>query len=170
MVTSLDSEIGAADWHVREVFAAFGLAIYESNCLEQGLQILLLTAWSDRALTGRGYTVSLESLSRRTFGQLLLLAKSRPNSDATLIGLLESALETRNRLAHRYFEEHAAAFMFADGQERMRTELHDTAERLQALHSSISLLVRRWGQERGVGEQDYDQAERDLLHEYLQQQ
>jgi hypothetical protein len=163
----MDADLGPEAWLVREVFASFGLAIYQSNCLEHGLATLLATAWNETPITQSQYDELHHDLRAKTFGVLIRRAQAARLADASLVERLGQCLEVRNRLAHRYFEEHAAAFMFPDGQERMRQELHKLADSFQVLHLELSEIVKSWREGRGIVDADFDLATRELTDAYL---
>src|SRR5215469_8330949 len=101
----MPEDISPGDWLTREVFARFGLAIYESQVLENG--IVSLVIWS--GLRDRRYRTYEETeadnseLFRQTQGSVRKILMSRRPDIGHLDDLLIRAVHLRNFLAHQYF-------------------------------------------------------------------
>src|ERR1700761_7090924 len=121
MIEEMDPE----DWHVREVYAKFGVAVYHGQVLEH--EIVNLIVWSgvnDGTYSSYGETQTANvEMFRKTMGSLKRELLSRRVDLAPLEDELIRAVTLRNFLAHSYFRERAAAFMSHDGRERMIAEL-----------------------------------------------
>lgn len=139
--------IAPEEWRIREVFAAFGLAMYQSNCNEQNLKTLLKTAWSDPSTEPATFEEFFAPVAKLTFGRLVGLAKLWDGADEGLLSRLGDAVENRNWLAHHYFAERAVAFNREDGQVEMRAELHSLAAGFRSLQQDLSEVSSEWGQE-----------------------
>lgn len=112
---------------VREVYARFGLAIYQVQVLEHGVvnAIVALTLFKERA----SYSTKeqwWEAVDRRfqqelaqTFGNLLRKLTSMPRVNEALMDRIRAAKEPRDIIAHRFFRLHAEDFMHQAGRRRM---------------------------------------------------
>ena len=90
---------------IREVYAYFGLAMYQAQCLERQLAMILATKYGPgpTRITSREFDALLERLFRRTLGHLVneigaLVEVSEDEKEQ-----LRDALSKRNWLAHHYF-------------------------------------------------------------------
>ena len=121
MVEDTDPE----DWHAREVFAHFGLAMYTAQVLEHG--IINLASWTsihDRTIrTLVDSEADSVKLFRQTMGALKKTLMVRQADISHLDDLLVRTVRLRNFLAHDYFRQRAAAFMTEDGKDQMIEEL-----------------------------------------------
>jgi hypothetical protein len=123
-------EITPEGWHNREVYAKFGLAVYEGQVLEH--EIVNLIIWSGIGLgvyrTREETEAADVELFRKTMGTLKKELLSRRIDLGHLEDELIRAVTLRNFLAHRYFRERAAAFMSEEGRDQMIQELDRAAE------------------------------------------
>jgi hypothetical protein len=163
-----NENISSASWLVREVFASFGAAVYESNCLETALAVLLATAWAVEDVPARAdYDRVLERAETSTLGGLVTQALLSQRVEDSLVLRLQISVERRNRLAHRYFREHSAAFTTSRGQELMLAELQQWAIEFERLHNDLSQVSRRWGRARGIDDKQIAAAEREIMADHL---
>ena len=139
----MPEDISSGDWLTREVFARFGLAIYESQVLEHG--IVNLVVWS--GLRDRRYRTYEETetdnaeLFRQTLGSVRTILVSRRPDIGHLDDLLIRAVRLRNFLAHQYFRQRAAAFMTEAGQNQMIEELDKATAFFGEVDDRIKPLV-----------------------------
>src|SRR5437870_5100015 len=89
----------------KEVFAFFGLAAYHAQVLEQELILfaLILHLSGRTGITQAKVEALFESLSVRTFGQLLREARTLTPIPVDLDDRLTEALRRRNDLTHDFF-------------------------------------------------------------------
>jgi hypothetical protein len=134
---------------VREVFARYGLTMYKSQCLERNM-ISYLALSSLPAVTHR-YAIDdrFAEHQRATFTQLVDRL-SPLLEDAELKNELTALAEVRNRIAHSYFWEMAAALTRSDGCNRMVKDLSLLADRFGLADERLSVGTRRLLQARGV--------------------
>jgi hypothetical protein len=136
-------DIGPEDWHVREVFAHFGAAIYSSGVLEHG--IVNLVIWT--GVRDRRYRVLEETetanteLLRQTMGSVRKILMSRRPDVEHLDDLLIRAVRLRNFLVHQYFRERAAAFMTEDGRHQMIEELDKAKAFFEEVDAKLAPLT-----------------------------
>lgn len=78
-----------------------------------------------------------EDVDRRTFGNLISLLKKSMNIDQAIEGAIDSALEKRNYLIHRFFRTHNFAIHSAEGRAAMADELSDLYEAFSSAHTIL---------------------------------
>ena len=149
----------------REVFARFGLAMYQAQRLERQLAIILATKYGPGPFkVGRTeFDSILENLFSKSFGQLVstitkLSALSQDEGEQ-----LRKALENRNWLAHRYFWERAADFLTESGRDSMINELHETAEQFDRLDELFTGKTVEWANSVGISQEMLNQQLERLL-------
>ena len=143
---------------VKEVFAQFGLAYYMSQVLERGVAILYSFLFGG-VHTPKEFDELLTSRFKDTLGEITLRLE-RAGAPAALIKDLRACLNLRNRLAHRYFWERAAAFVRPDGQLEMVEELGRFRDEFIRVDRAIDDWLRRILATRGF---DLDaEVEKDL--------
>lgn len=158
----LDSE----SYQIREVYAHFGLAMYQAQCLERTLAILMATVYGPgpENITRPQYETLLESYFQKTLGSLIHnLCKTMPIA-ADLESRLSQALNRRNWLAHNYFWERAPEFMRQQGREAMIEELREIADYFAEIDHELDMIVRQWGEKHGITEEVIQQQMGKLLN------
>ena len=164
-----EDDLDDENYQVRELFAQFGLAIYTAQTLEKGLVNVASIAKGndDPRATRNDFDAIFETTNRKTMGAVLLALKPYLARDSELISDLESALLTRNRLAHSFFWEHAADFMTMSGRERMLAELHLATVQFTDLDTRLTPVLDRLLAARGIDQtrkqQLLDEAMAELL-------
>jgi hypothetical protein len=78
-----------------------------------------------------------EDIDRRTFGNLINILKKSMNVDQTIEDAIDSALEKRNYLTHRFFRTHNFAIHSAEGRAKMIEELSDLYEAFSIAHTIL---------------------------------
>jgi hypothetical protein len=141
MIEDIDPE----SWHTRQVFAKFGLALYQGQVLEH--EIVNLIVWSgisagtyrspDEMRTADG------EMFKKTMGTLKTVLLSRRIDLSHLQNDLIKAVDLRNFLAHKYFRERAAAFTTHDGRERMIAELDSAVVFFEQVDADLTPLTRK---------------------------
>lgn len=141
----LGAALGPDSAQIREVYARFGLAVYQANCLERGLAIALSTAFGPgpSKITRAEFRELLEGHFGRTFGTLVRHLE-RVGAGADLIAILRPSLETRNRLIHHYFWEHAVDLTQPAGRDRMIDELQGIADDFDQINAQLDKLATEW--------------------------
>ncbi len=117
---------------VKEVYARYGLAMYQAQCVERSLAILLATEYGPgiQKITRTEYDKLLESLFKKTLGALLTELRKSGVVSLNFESDLSNALKQRNWLAHNYFWERAGHFMTIKGRSMMIEELTKNANEL----------------------------------------
>ncbi|MEP2829688.1 hypothetical protein [Parvibaculum sp.] len=138
-----------------ELYAKFGITAEAAQLFETSLGTVLLAAtglgksWHTVPDPEAGRKV-LQSIEKNTLGQLLRKVRSVVDIDDETIAILESALHTRNRLMHGFYERHNFHIQTDEGRDQMLADLeamHDelfTAWRIVSALESVLLehLVR----------------------------
>lgn len=123
-------EIDPESWHCREVYAKFGLAMYQGQVLEH--EIVNLIVWSG-VNTGtysnrQEFDIANVEMFKKTMGTLKKVLMAHRIDLGYLEDELVKAVRLRNFLAHNYFRERASALMDEDGRDRMIAELDQAVE------------------------------------------
>ena len=158
-------DLDAESHQIREVFAQYGLAMYQAQCVERQLAILLATEYgpSPKTITRTQYDTLLKSHFSRTFGTIVKIVGEAISLPTDLEMRLDEALQHRNMLAHHYFWDRAAAFTSSDGRRTMLRELQSIVAFLEALDEDLTKITLAWAKRNGVTQQDYDRALQDIL-------
>jgi hypothetical protein len=141
MIEDIDPE----SWHVREVYAKFGLAMYRGQVLEH--EIVNLIVWSG-VNTGT-YTNHQEfdtaniEMFRKTMGELKRVLMTRRIDLNQLEDELVKTVRLRNFLAHSYFRERAAAFMSENGRDEMISELDRAVEFFEQVDTQLTSFTNK---------------------------
>lgn len=127
----------ADDDLVRELYARFGLAYYQSECLHRGLCMVL--AWS--ALPSREFITRprVEERLAKAFSLTLgdLAAELEGVLPAELSGEVRKAVDARNFLAHQFWFERAHLMFSVDEVRGLIVELDGYAEMFERLDSRV---------------------------------
>jgi len=139
-----DDGMDDEDYHTREVYANFGLAIYHAQVLEHGVVNLLTFAklFPDPAATRQAYDTAMDHHFSQVFGRLAKEVTPYLGNDAELLTDLKHAVEVRNHLVHRYWRQKIGLTQTARGRNRMIGELRDTIQLFVNVDSRLdSILV-----------------------------
>ena len=134
---------------IRELYARFGLAYCQSECLHRGLCIIL--AWSGLPSRDLITRPRVEERLAQAFSLTLgdVAAKLEGVLPAELVGEVREAVETRNFVAHHFWFERAHLMFSVDNIHQLITELDGYAEMFERLDN----LVAEWSEpmRRGLG-------------------
>ena len=125
---------------IKEVFAYFGLAAYNAQCLERQVAVTLATRYGPdpTRITKRELEAIYDDLFSKTLGQLVREIKELRQLSKDEEKRLTEALEERNRLIHRYFWERATDFMSEAGRASMIQELQEVASLLDTVDAFLT--------------------------------
>jgi len=135
---------------VKEIYARFGLAIYQAQCLEHGLvnALVVLDLIPNERHKAKyrpeweGLVDSfMDSKFELTLGRLIKLLDAVTTVPENLGKNLTSALKLRNYLAHHYFRERSEDFLSAKGRKRMFDELVESHGQLAKADDELSRIV-----------------------------
>lgn len=133
---------------IREVYARFGLAMYQVQVLEHGIvnAIVALTLFKERASysTKERWWEAIDERFQQelgqTFGNLLKRLILIPEVSETLVEHLRAAKEPRDILAHRFFRLHADDFMHGAGRRKMIAWCEDQIITFRKLDDQLEQL------------------------------
>jgi hypothetical protein len=137
---------------IREVYAHFGLAVYQAQVLEHGLANAMLYASiaAGRLPTLTDFDAFLNARFERTLGALVSELKMHVSVVPELAEVLKVALTQRNWLAHRYFRERAETFMSDEGCQAMLAELEAARDLFEAADRMLETTVSDLAVQAGV--------------------
>ena len=129
---------------LEDLYAKFGRAAEMAQVMELEAGNLALAyaliAFDVEDLTNdqKRFLKSLsEDVDRRTFGNLVSLLKKSMDIDQTIEVAIDSALEKRNYLTHRFFRAHNFAIHSAEGRATMADELSDLYDAFSFVHTIL---------------------------------
>ena len=139
----------------KEVLAFFGLASYHAQVLEQ--ELLLFASMLHLSRSTHVRTTSVEALfdqlDSKTFGALLAEARRLTTVPPELEADLREALRCRNRLAHRFFVDHAVDIMSDPGRREMIEELDGFVVLFQQVDQALTRLREPLSERLGISKQ-----------------
>jgi hypothetical protein len=135
---------------IKEVFAHFGRAMYQSQCLE--ISIVAAYLLLDLVPKKRAHIASQEewqtlvnsTVSRQyeqTLGKMIRTLMETGYLPASLKEKLSIALAERNRLAHGYFRARQDEFLSTDGCRQMMVELSVSTMRICEAGESLERML-----------------------------
>lgn len=139
----------------KEPFAFFGLTVYYAQVLEEAtLNLAVVLRLSEVNLISQELFLDLyDSLGRRTFGQLLKVAKSELSLSEEDADFLSKTLERRNMLVHRYFRERAEEFISEVGRQEIKKELQSMLSEFKKADAIVTSLYLPLWEKFGVNEE-----------------
>ena len=134
--------------HIREVYARFGLAMYQAQVLEHGIVNAIVLArmlptirqHKDRAEWVGAFDQAYDTELAKTFGNMLLALEPLA-LPFDLIGRLRAAKLDRDRLAHRFFREHDQNFLNRSGRTQMIVECEGVIEKFAAIDAELDAFM-----------------------------
>ncbi len=158
-------EFDSESKHVQEVFAHFGEALYQAQCLEKHMVVLLQCLYtpSPNEMSRRRRDELFDANLDQTFGALKNEIKSRIDLPAEVDMKLEHATESRNWLAHHYWWDRASELTSFSGRQTMLAELNELTTLFSELDQVFARMVKKWAFQHGLTQKDFD----DSLVEFL---
>ncbi len=144
----------------KETFAHFGLVMYQAQCIEKSLAILVSSVFNGEFLPSseeRREALSRHALSL-TIGKLIARLKKQIPVPVDLEEKLEKARAKRNWLAHEYFWERAGELMTVRGRKKMISELREQSAEFEKIDGVLTSMYIRWGGVVGLKQSDIDEA------------
>jgi hypothetical protein len=140
------------NYHTRDVYANFGLAIYHAQVLEHGVVNLLTLAKlaPDPAATRKAYDITMDHHFAQVFGRLVKEVTSYLGDDAELLTDLKHAVEVRNDLVHRYWRQRIGLTQTARGRNRMISELRDAVQLFMDVDERLTPVTLAYAAVRGI--------------------
>ena len=136
----------------RELFARYGYAMHNAQCLEKQLAIML-------ALADPGFFTEcpqvrgslFDAALSETFGAIWKKLSAVVGKD--VVDRIYEAKTARNHLAHNYFWQHAADLLDARKQESLIEELTAIANRFKKLDDELVRITEAYVYRMGVTEE-----------------
>lgn len=153
-------EIDPESHHIREVYARYGLAMYQAQCVERQIAILLATEYGPgpKKITRAQYDELLQSHFERTLGGLLRELGKSISLPTDFEKTLRVALEKRNWLAHKYFWERVGHFVSSKGRDKMIMELQEASDYFERLDAKLTEIAESWARRHNVTSKDLQEA------------
>lgn len=157
---------------VKEVFAHFGLAIYQAQCLEHGIVNALV--YLDLIPNERGKAKSaaewearvdlfMDSKFELTLGRMIRSLAQTTGVAPDLQQQLTAVLAKRNWLVHDYFRERAETFMTATGMTSMISELESVHAEILEADRRLDAAVKPAREATGLTDSVLDATCREML-------
>ena len=139
----------------REVYARFGLAMYQAQCLERQLAMILATKYGPdpTRISRKEFKSVFDDLFSKSLGQLVRKITKLSALSEDEEKRLKEALETRNWLAHRYFWERAVDILSVPGRASMIDELRAAAHQLHTQDEFFTNKTDEFGERFGINQQ-----------------
>lgn len=151
---AVEREDGMDDenYHTREVYANFGLAVYYAQVLEHGVVNLLTLAkiFPGFTATREKFESVMEQYFKQVFGQLARAVTPHVGDDAQLLADLKRAVEIRNELMHRYWRKKIGLTQTARGRNRIISELRDAIRLFVDVDKRLTPVTLKYAAVRGV--------------------
>lgn len=151
--------------HTREVYARFGLAYYQTSCLEKQMAVTLGgpgMPMPDMTTRGRSDEIFDMHLDE-TFGVLANKIKDSIPLPQDISQKLETAIRLRNWLAHFYWWDRASEFTSTHGQLKMIHELAEMTDLFVELDEYLMGITVEWARKRGPYDVEFAAALEELL-------
>jgi hypothetical protein len=144
-----DEQIPEPDYNdQKELYAFFGLTFYHVQVLEQGLVNLAvaLQAKGIGNVTVRDVNDLFGGIEGKTFGNVLNAARKLTRFPASIDTDLQTALNYRNYLAHKFFVVHSRNMLTRAGQVKMIEELRSMLKFILLVDAEFDKVwIAAWG-------------------------
>lgn len=148
----------------REVYALFGLAMFQAQCLEKQLAMVIAVSDDSERRTAWDYDACLAENFNSTFGELVTRFKELSGGrHKELLTQLDEAAAARNGLAHRYFWDRAVQLCSGTGRRQMLEELSNLASGFSALDERLTELGDEFMRRKGIPNEAVQTHVADLL-------
>jgi len=148
MIDDLDED----NYQAREMYARYGLAMYNAQVLERALAnaITMAQTTSKEFGTRADFDAAMISNSSVTMGKLLRRLKPFVADDVELVADLEKALALRNEFAHDFFWNHAVDADSREGRDRMIVASVEAYDYFWSMTERLEPVVRRYLDSLGI--------------------
>jgi hypothetical protein len=149
----------------KEVFAFFGLAMYEAQVFEKNVLhfVVLCEMLELPAGTREGVNRFYEKFDSCTLGKLLRIARGHDNFDPLVEPKLRRALDGRNVLVHQYFWNNAEKFCTDDGRLNMIHELRDSVALFKDADNDLTNLFFSLSERVGITQQKVEELYNEIF-------
>lgn len=160
----MDEENRPGEEEIKEVYARFGLAYYESEVLHRGLcnYYSLLPFRSEGDVSRLRIEERLDHAWSTTLGQMVRKLSASDHL-AELDDRLHEAVERRNSLAHEFWFDNVHKLWTRSGVEGLLRELDEAVELFCALNELIEERTRSVGQRLGISDEVLEKAMEEIL-------
>jgi hypothetical protein len=147
--------------HIREVYARFGLAMYQAQVLEHGMvnAIIVLNLLPRTAEFGvrieweQAVDDCFEDQFSKTFGNLIQTLDKIDALPDHVLRVMRSAKRTRDQLAHRFFRDNAEDFMSEPGRLKMIQYCEDAANQFSDVDADLEKFIAPLRTKYGISEE-----------------
>ncbi len=149
----------------RETFARYGLVMFNAQCVEISLSILVSSVFNKDFLPSdlaRREEINDEVFSK-TIGQLVKQLRKQIQVPANLDHTLEEGRKKRNWLAHEYFWVRAGEILTSRGRAKMIDELDDLSEWFSKLDAHLTSIYEKWAKKIGIQQDKIDDGIKELI-------
>jgi hypothetical protein len=142
---------------IREVYARYGLAMYQAQLLEHGMvnaviitrMLPTIREYPDRLAWESAFDRAYDVELAKTFGNMLR-ALGPLHLPEELLERLRGAKFERDRLAHRFFREHDKDFLDQAGRARMIVECEGAIEMFSTMDARLEEHMRPQCERHGI--------------------
>jgi len=153
----------------KNVYAYFGLAVYQSQCLEEAFYLMLIKnrIITKKIKTNREINDFMDKFetSKRTMGNLVNEVKQAYNLSEETKNELTSLLNRRNYLAHKYFKENTQKFYSETGQKDMLKYFCEFIDHSRKLEEELKAYYFKTFEKMGLTEERLQQLMNDIINE-----
>jgi len=162
------------DLHHKEVYAYFGLAIYQAQVLEHGIvnALVYCDLIPNKAKTVKSkeewaalFDTFMDGHFEKTLGKMIRTLKTTFPITTELESKLAESLKLRNFLAHHYFKDRIHLFLSYEGREQMIRELSRAHEQFENTDSELEALIKPIREKHGFTDRVLQMAYDDFLNE-----
>lgn len=141
-----DDDMDDENYHTREVYAYFGLAVYHAQVLEHGVVNLLTIAkiFPDPTAAREMFEPVMGQYFSQVFGKLVKEVTPYLGDDVELLTDLKHAVTIRNHLVHRYWREKVGLTHTTRGKNRMIGELRDAIQMFVNVDGRLDQVLLRY--------------------------
>ena len=137
------------------VFAELGRAVYSCQCFEWDLRRLLALISFDMADKEAGaYQAAWDFHNNQTLGIFLKALKRKVEIPNELAEYLQSGIDLRNRLTHRYLTDNVKKLYDPKGRLELTAELVELKEEVNARDNIVRHLIDAFHQKYGTSRSD----------------
>lgn len=123
------------------VLRTYAEAMLLAQTIEVGAVGVLAVSECVKADSFEPLQQTVAKFSGLPLGATLTALKKGPFKEKSVVSALESVLDVRNELAHRYFVERVPSMMAPDTHAALQRELEDRRQHIQDAHSEVDAFI-----------------------------
>ena len=155
------------DQQVKEIYAHFGLALYEAQVLEHRFVIAMALADlfpnMQPSQTLADFDLFMDKHFAMTLGGMIKEFSKFVAVPPTLESMLVQARSKRNWLAHNFFRERAEEFMNMEGRHKMLAELQDAQRLFEQCDDALSEVTQSLHERFGPTDEELEKRLKETL-------